>query len=334
MIAAGVWVTLAICVAMALWIAFTWDRGNRPVIAALLGAAIVGATVVALLPHERIVHSRWRERFFLTWSALDIAVIAVVAALDGGAGSPAALVFFLTVIFAALSYPLRSVVIVSALNLGAFLVLATIGGRPGELDGSYLWVFASTLTLASAMCLWHARIHNDQRRRLAEVSRTDPLTGCLNRRGIEEQLDQEIERATREDLGFGLVVVDLDHFKAVNDRFGHAAGDDVLCWTVEAVRGLLRAQDSLGRLGGDEFAVLLPGVEQEGLPAVARRLRERLAERVAVTTGVAFFPVDGETRDDLHRRADADLYAAKRARSDQELAVPQDRPAVDLDGRA
>jgi diguanylate cyclase (GGDEF)-like protein len=107
------------------------------------------------------------------------------------------------------------------------------------------------------------------------------------------------------------VVIDLDDFKRVNDTRGHAAGDELLCWVVTTVAVALRPFDAVGRLGGDEFAVLLPGAARPDALEVAARIREALAERISATMGLATFPVDGADREELHQRADAELYAAK-----------------------
>src|SRR5439155_17330200 len=102
-----------------------------------------------------------------------------------------------------------------------------------------------------------------------------------------ERLEAELDSSTRSGASFGLVVLDLDHFKGVNDTRGHAAGDDLLCWTVERAGDVLRPMDSLGRLGGDEFAVLVPGADSPNAREVADRLRDAPAERVSVCTRTA-----------------------------------------------
>jgi diguanylate cyclase (GGDEF)-like protein len=108
-----------------------------------------------------------------------------------------------------------------------------------------------------------------------------------------------------------IVQLDLNGFKAVNDRHGHAAGDELLRWVGSTLQALLRASDATGRLGGDEFALLLPGVSAAEARVIANRTVAALAERVGSAAGVAVHPADGADGDALHRHADADLYAAK-----------------------
>src|SRR5471030_1615190 len=107
--AAGVWLTYVVCGSSAVYVILTWERPHRTIIALLFGAGLLGAGVIAQLPRERIVRSRFREGFFFAWSVLDLALIVGATVADGGTGSPLALIFFIPVVFAAMSYPLGSV---------------------------------------------------------------------------------------------------------------------------------------------------------------------------------------------------------------------------------
>jgi diguanylate cyclase (GGDEF)-like protein len=172
-------------------------------------------------------------------------------------------------------------------------------------------VFLVSMALSGGLCMWQTRLGERQRDELSVLSRTDSLTGCLNRRGFTERLDAELARAGREGGEVALVQLDLNGFKAVNDEHGHAAGDEMLRWVGATLHGLLRASDVTGRLGGDEFALLLPGLGAVDARAVADRTVAALAERIGASVGVAVHPADGPTGDLLHRHADAELYSHK-----------------------
>jgi len=148
---------------------------------------------------------------------------------------------------------------------------------------------------------------------LREESRTDLLTGLANRRRWEELAPLELARALRHGHPLSVVYLDLDDFKALNDTKGHAAGDAVLQSVARRWRQLVRAPDLLARVGGDEFAVLLGGPDEAEARAAANRLIEAAAPDAVVSAGVAQWRTS-ETLTDLSARADADLYASKRAR--------------------
>jgi diguanylate cyclase (GGDEF)-like protein/putative nucleotidyltransferase with HDIG domain len=210
-----------------------------------------------------------------------------------------------------MNHPLRSVVFIGLLDVTALVTVGLVtGGATAELP-----FFVTCLAVVALLCAFEATRHERQRAALAEVSRSDSLTGCLNRRGFEERLAAELDVSRRGGRRVALVTLDLDDFKLVNDTRGHEAGDELLRWVVERSSEVLRPMDSLGRLGGDEFAVLLPGTGGPEAREVAERLRSALGERVSVSVGVASFPYDGTDRDTLHRHADQDLYAAKHGRA-------------------
>lgn len=151
-------------------------------------------------------------------------------------------------------------------------------------------------------------------------SRRDELTGVGNYRALHEQLAAEIARHTRHGREFALVLLDLDGFKQVNERFGHLEGDRLLAEIGGSLRKEVRAEDSVFRQGGDEFAVIVPEVNAEEAGEVAKRLRAGIVQRgfgsdelrpLSAATGFAMFPPDGRSVDELLAVADADLFAAK-----------------------
>ena len=304
----GVWPSLLVCLNCLIYFAATGDRPHRALLAVLVSLAIASSVLIAWVPMERILHGRWCEPFFLGWSAGLIAIIAGSASLDGGSGSPLVVLFFLPLVYAALSYPLGSMLLVGVLDLGAFLLVAA---TTEHASGAHVFLFAAAIVNAAWICAWQSRNHDEHRRELDRASRTDPLTGCLNRRGFQERFAAELSRARREGTGLTLVLVDLDRFKAVNDKDGHAAGDALLCWVAGRLRRELRAEDMVARLGGDEFALLLVGTEATvGID----RVGATLAERAPASVGAACFPADGVDQDELHRVADAELYLRKHGR--------------------
>lgn len=170
----------------------------------------------------------------------------------------------------------------------------------------------------------------DSRRELAELAIRDPLTRLYNRRFMEEALARELVRAEREMQPLAVAVLDLDHFKAYNDDYGHAAGDAVLRTFAEAMHGFREGSDIPCRFGGEEFVLILPGLDREGayrrLDAFRRAVSEltlvhegRELPRLRVSVGVAFFPQHGRRVDDLLTQADHALYAAKQAGRDRVL---------------
>jgi diguanylate cyclase (GGDEF)-like protein len=159
-----------------------------------------------------------------------------------------------------------------------------------------------------------------ERDALRNVALSDPLTGIANRRQLLSRVEYEIARHRRARHSFALVMLDLDGFKLLNDRFGHAAGDELLCDVATALTATMRAQDTVARLGGDEFCVLAPETDGPRTLPLAHRIAETVAESTAgvetlsASVGVAVFPQDGISAGALLQAADERLLAAKRNR--------------------
>jgi diguanylate cyclase (GGDEF)-like protein len=163
-------------------------------------------------------------------------------------------------------------------------------------------------------------------RREQRAAVTDSLTGLLNRRGLEDRLNEELARSRRNGHELSLVMIDCDGLKAVNDSGGHELGDAVLQRIAECLRAHKRVADVAGRLGGDEFVVLLPETGASDALGVAERFRRELAaapladgRTITAAFGVANFPADGDTTAGLLRVADRTLYAAKQGGGNRTL---------------
>jgi diguanylate cyclase (GGDEF)-like protein len=170
--------------------------------------------------------------------------------------------------------------------------------------------------------------------RLSDAAVTDELTGLLNRRGFHDLFETELERARRSGQPLSLIMGDLDHFKALNDRFGHAAGDRALEQLALILDTAKRRIDTAARVGGEEFAVILPDSDHHAAYILAERMRREVREtflyepyELTISLGVATFPLHGGDAEALVAQADDALYAAK--------ALGRDRSVVwgeDLDG--
>jgi diguanylate cyclase (GGDEF)-like protein/PAS domain S-box-containing protein len=196
-------------------------------------------------------------------------------------------------------------------------------------DGSALPVEVSTRLVSyqgREYLVSVARDISERKAREAELEHlasTDPLTGAANRRKLYELLDHHLHLRRRYGTPVALVVMDLDHFKAINDRFGHEVGDEVLTAFACGVREVLRQPDMLARTGGEEFALLAPQTDRTGalaitekVAAAVRALELEPVDRITASFGVAEAE-PGEERDDLLRRADQALYRAKEAGRDR-----------------
>jgi len=318
---AGAWVTFIVCAAALVYVA-GWKQEHEVALAVLFGVGALGGGIVLALPWDRILRSRWREPVFITWSVVDLGLIVIAAALTGGGDSPFVSLLVVPIVFAAISYPREHVIALCGATVLGYVALAAATETPGD----YALIYASTLSCTALMCVWQARNHDRRREQLAEASRTDPLTGALNRRGFQSAAAAMLAGVARLGHPASLVLLDLDEFKRFNDTHGHAAGDELLTWVTKRIRGLLRPTDSIARLGGDEFAVLLAGADRAAAQAVVRRIGEDLGTRARASFGIASAPADGSDIEALCRRADAELYEVKRARPG-DVVVRRLRPA-------
>ena len=199
--------------------------------------------------------------------------------------------------------------------------------------------FASVLGVVLSMVLWHRfataellRIKvqaqrqqlEAQNHQLESMAMHDALTGLLNRRAFETQAGLAISRARRDGSGLAALMLDLDHFKRINDQYGHPAGDAVIKFTADVLAGSVRDTDLVARVGGEEFMVLLPGTSPQAALEVAEKIRQRVMHTpqalnatehidISVSVGVACFaPGKMCSFEKLYAQADQALYEAKR----------------------
>jgi diguanylate cyclase (GGDEF)-like protein len=218
----------------------------------------------------------------------------------------------------------------TALGAGIVLLAAAAPGLvlSDPLPEPGLVVFVLLLSLAVVVSV-RERLERECRT-LRQSALSDPLTGIANRRALLARIEYEIIRHARGRRGFALVLIDLDGFKQLNDRFGHLAGDDLLRDVAAALRQTIRAQDTAARIGGDEFCVLAPETEGQGIPRLEDRVARAVAsvtagvQALAASVGTATFPADGRTPEALLRAADERMLGAKRALG---TARPQRRAA-------
>ena len=158
---------------------------------------------------------------------------------------------------------------------------------------------------------------------ISTLSVTDDLTGCGNRRMLRQELEREVRRAERYERTLGVLMLDIDHFKRVNDTYGHLAGDEILVGLAEQIKNNVRDIDTVIRYGGEEFLVILPETDLDGTVAVAEKIRNIVEEaeyvtkdivlQITISIGVAVYPLHASDNEELIRCADEALYRAKAA---------------------
>ena len=189
-------------------------------------------------------------------------------------------------------------------------------GRAGHQPPIALLVFVAAASVAILLAV-RDRVGRE-RDALRASALTDPLTGAANRRSLLARIDYEIARHARTRRDFALLMLDLDGFKLLNDRFGHPAGDDLLREVAAALARVIRDQDTVARVGGDEFCVLAPETDEAGAERLISRVEMAVArvtagaDSLGASAGAAIFPRDGQTAERLVQAADQNLLASKR----------------------
>jgi diguanylate cyclase len=260
-----------------------------------------GAVTLALAAVLWVVRGRVSEpalQALLAGATVSVSVIVAKAETFAGA-IIASLPYVWLALYVALFFSRRAAAAHVAFILAAFGAALIACGLPGVLAG---WLLLSTTVVVAALAL------SSVSAQLRRQAFTDPLTGLLNRAGLERAAEREVALSDRTGLPLAVVAMDLDDFKAVNDRGGHTAGGHLLADLAGAWRAELRTADVLARSGGDEFVLLLPATDAGAAERLLARLRDRTP--VAWSAGVACRRPT-ETFDECLVRADRALYRAK-----------------------
>jgi diguanylate cyclase (GGDEF)-like protein len=297
--------------------------GTRMWVAGAAAAICCAASAVLLAAYDELPRPAFP-------ALVALGSVLILAGVWEG-GTSLALLLALPAAYAAYFLRKLETAALMALVLGGYAVAARAGAGQGVEDVAVS--LAALAAVAGMVALQRANV-NRLIWRLSDAAVTDELTGLVNRRGFQELFETELERARRSGQPLSVIVADLDHFKALNDRFGHAAGDRALEQLSLILRTAKRRIDTAARIGGEEFAVVLPDSDQHAALILAERMRREVRETfmyepydLTISIGVATFPLHGTEPDALIAQADEALYAAK--------ALGRDRSVVwgeDLDG--
>jgi diguanylate cyclase (GGDEF)-like protein len=292
-----------------------------------MGAPSVPATVLLTLMGVVTGLICWR----VPWETLPAGWLQVAAALatievtvstvvDGRDGS--VLNFFYVLVATAIAYAFRDRRIIAAqmalMAVAMALPPLLVPHQPPAAVSRMLMAVTMTIAVTGVIVYMRERLEGSAAA-MRELAGRDPLTDIGNYRLLHERLHYELQRHQRINGQLSVLLIDLDRFKQVNERLGHAAGDDVLRRVALTLRDAVRQQDTVARQGGDEFAVLAPETDAEGAAMLAARIHDRLrlvqfaGDSVGATIGWALYPSDGRTAETLLAHADGRLLDAKHA---------------------
>lgn len=340
----------------------TYERVVRVVAALFIGAVLVVVTIAGtagepgvylllalgifmvvlaqdVLPLERL--GRWR---FTLEAMVATVLISLLVLLTGGYQSP--FFFGYLLIVAGGSVRARGIgpLLLTMVISGAYLLAVLLAPVPPPATPDVVAQITFNL-VALALVSYIGSVLGREQRNAREaalrLSRFDTLTGLHSRDHVLAVLEQETLRAARSDRPFGLLMIDLDGLKPVNDRYGHETGDRLLRGLGDVIRADIRATDVGARYGGDEFVIVLPDTDLAGTLRVGEKVRADIGRfsvpqdggfaRTSASVGLVTYPEDGRTTSELMRRADLAMYEAKRRGRDQIVRYarePGDRVAV------
>jgi diguanylate cyclase (GGDEF)-like protein len=305
----------------------TWmphgPHGNVHGLRLLALAEAVTALGIVLMPR------RWR-RFIpviVVFGAVGVVSVSVLCNGESHGDAPTLTEFFYGWPAVYVGYFFRRSMVPVFIVVTSAAYAATLAGMHLSGNVQIRWLLVTTVIAGLAVAAHAIRTQVDGLvRRLEDTARTDTLTGMPNRRAFDERLALELERAARTGEPLSLLVGDVDRFKTLNDRFGHAAGDTALAAIGRVLMSECRAIDVPARIGGEEFAVVLPGTRGPGALGTAERLRVAVSQisdhdgrPLTISFGVAEHPTHGSSAHLLLGSADSALYAAKEAGRDRSV---------------
>ncbi|MDI9244239.1 GGDEF domain-containing protein [Marinobacter sp. CHS3-4] len=301
-------------------------RGVYHLAAFELAVSVFAVVLIVILPRSRNIQP---------WSLIYVLLLysmLIAALLTPGLSDKVFVWFFLIPVIAhflhgrQLGMPLSLIL----LTIAWFLYYRYHFNTPGLMDMVGMTnVVACSLVLTGGVYAYET-VRENAAERLHRIASTDSLTGLSNRKHLRELLDDTLAHAKYAGTGFSLLTLDLDHFKTINDQYGHDVGDQVLIAVADVMQQRLRAADTPARWGGEEFLILLPETDKPGSEKVAENIRQAVdslevkagESRVQITTsiGSAQFPQDGQTIRELLEAADHRLYQAKHKGRNQVVA--------------
>jgi diguanylate cyclase (GGDEF)-like protein len=276
-------------------------------------AAVVGAA--ALHTWLRLIKNNSDSSMVVHMGMLDVLLVtgAIITIADTNAPTWAVYLGTLVGMTGTLSTKqmIRQSSWASVNCFAAAVIIARMGGNVS-------WLYVSIQSLLIVLLAYQAQLMADGNRRLhtdlSHLAEIDELTGIANRGLLVREFGVALALATENGTPLAVAIIDLDHFKSINDEYGHAAGDSVLQSVARTLEAARTPDGLVARFGGDEFACLAPGLSRQGAEAWCERVRgEAAKQEIGLTIGVAMFPADGADVSTLLASADAALYRGKRA---------------------
>jgi diguanylate cyclase (GGDEF)-like protein len=304
-------------------------------IGALILAVIVAGVFFKVAASKTEAFEKPEYVLFAGWAASEL-LIAVCVVITGGATSPALGWMAIPVVTLSARFSTRGVV-VGVITTLVMMLAAILSRNFGTVIDNGMYAAASIATVVSAAILSTALMRSDVEHRTEAV--IDPLTGLLNRTALRNRTIELAQRSAYTAEPVGVIVADIDHFKRINDQFGHAVGDAVLKDIAYVMRKELRAFDLAYRIGGEEFLVLLPGANSQDAKDFADELHRVLGaaprggQKVTMSFGVSASRYgDIFDYDRVFEHADAALYLAKNSGRDQVRVADEEKSVAGVGG--